>query len=221
MFIAASAFEAWKEHVVTVKQIVAENLCCVRQPLLPTTYIFWREKQYNLLLGQDARARPNREGRRNRERDAAAWTMDFRRTWRRNNDGYVLPTSRASAFEAWKEHVVTVGQLVAEGRKRYNLLRPIDGCLRDWEVLPLASSDEERDPEEKEAMRILKRWLRMRQMRRYALRVRCNMWKSVLNMWCKLARDAAQRVEEFEMVRSAAMWRVTRDAARAACGSSN
>jgi len=116
MFIAASAFEAWKQHVVTVKQIVAEKMCCVRQPLLPTNYIFWREKQYNLLLGQDARARPNREGRRNRERDAAAWTMDFRRTWRRNNDGYVLPTSRASAFEAWKEHVVTVKQIVAEER---------------------------------------------------------------------------------------------------------
>ena len=87
--------------------------------------------------------------------------------------------------------------------------------------MPLASSDEERDPEEKEAMRILKRWLRMRQMRRYALRVRCQMWKSVLNIWCKLARDAAQRVEEFEMVRSAAMGRVTRDAARVACGSSD
>ena len=80
---------------------------------------------------------------------------------------------------------------------------------------------EEREPEEKEARRILKRLLRMRQMRRYALRVRCQMWKSVLNIWCKLARDAAQRVEEFEMVRSAAMWRVTRDAARVACGSSN
>ena len=26
------------------------------------------------------------------------------------------------------------------------------------------------------------------------------MWKSVLNIWCKLARDAAQRVEEFEML---------------------
>ena len=133
--------------------------------------------------------------RRDRERNAAAWAMDYRRTWRRNNDGYVLPTSRASAFEAWKEHVVTVKQIVAEERKQYNLLRPIDGCLRDWEVLPLASSDEERDPEEKEAMRILKRWLRMRQMKRCALRVRCQMWKSVLNIWCKLARDAAQRVE--------------------------
>ena len=70
-------------------------------------------------------------------------------------------------------------------------------------------------------MRILKRWLRMRQMRRHARRVRRQMWKSVLNSWCKLARDAAQRVEEFEMVRSAAMGRVTRDAARVACGSSN
>ena len=119
MFIAASAFEAWKERVVTVDQIVAEKLFCVRQLLLHQTfYIFWREKQYNLLLGQDARARPNREGRRNRERDAAAWTMDFRPTWRRNNDGYVLPTSRASAFEAWKEHVVTVKQIVAEERKQ-------------------------------------------------------------------------------------------------------
>ena len=116
MFIVASAFEACKEHVVTVKQFVAEKTFCVRQPLLPTTYIFWREKQYNLLLGQDARARPNREGRRNRERDAAAWAMDFRRTWRRNNDGFFLPTSRASAFEAWNEHVVTVKQIVAGER---------------------------------------------------------------------------------------------------------
>ena len=55
----------------------------------------------------------------------------------------------ASAFEAWKEHVVAVKQIVAEERKQYNLLRPIDGCLRYWEVLPLASSDEEREPEDK------------------------------------------------------------------------
>ena len=100
MFIAASAFEAWREHFVTVKQIVAEKSFSVCQPLLSTTYILWTKGKYNLLLG----------------RDPAPWTMAFRRTWRRNNDGYVLPTSRASAFEAWKEHVVTVKQIVAEER---------------------------------------------------------------------------------------------------------
>ena len=58
MFIAASAFEAWEEHVVTVKQIVADKLFCPRLKLLKQVfYHFWREVHYILLQRQDAEAR--------------------------------------------------------------------------------------------------------------------------------------------------------------------
>ena len=56
MFIVASAFEAWKEHVVTGKQIVAESLLCIRWNLLNQVFYLWRQVNYILHQRQDAEA---------------------------------------------------------------------------------------------------------------------------------------------------------------------
>ena len=84
--LITSAFEAWIEHVVTGRPIVAENLLCRRWNLLNQVFYLWREVNYIL----------------HQRQDAEACAVDSR-----------------IARDGW------------------------DGCLREREVLSLASSDED------------------------------------------------------------------------------
>ena len=90
--LITSAFEAWIEHVVTGRPIVAENLLCIHWNLLNQVFYLWREVNYILHQRQDAEA---------------------------------CAVNSRIARDGW------------------------DGCLREREVLSLASSDEDREPEEK------------------------------------------------------------------------
>ncbi|MDA8584165.1 hypothetical protein N9L68_08010, partial [bacterium] len=80
-----------------------------------------------------------------------------------------------------------------------------DGCLREREVLSLASPDEDREPEGN-ATRISRRRLRMEQLRPYVLRVRGPRLNIVLYSWCELFPERVRRG-----LRSVSMARVALD----------